>query len=224
MRTRRTRGFTLVEMLVVISIIAILAGLLLPTLSSSMAKSKELHCINNVGQHAKAVIQLASQNRGRLIAPDPTGQWMLTLDRLLGLGQRTEARLCPNAVRANAGRGSVDRAWTLNGWVGSLAINTHISAMSPGTNDYTLMSQTEARTPAFTDGAWFESGPVTGVSWPADLGGASNWILDRHRKAIAVSFCDGHAERVELAMIWDLKWNRTYIPAGRQTNPSLGIR
>lgn len=224
MNRSKNRGFTLVEMLVVISIIGILAGLLLPTLSNSIAKAREMHCINNCGQHAKAMIQLAAQNNNRTIQPDASGHWMASLDLILNAGQRTDLRLCPNAVRANPTRGAVDRAWTYNGWVGSLAVNTHVANRSPSGNDYTLMSQTESRTPAFCDGAWYETGPIGGISWPPNLDGASNWILNRHRRAISVGFCDGHAERVELAMIWSLKWHRNFTPAGRQTNPALGIR
>ncbi len=224
MNRTSSSGFTLVEMLVVISIIAILAGMLVPTLSNSLAKAREMHCINNCGQHAKAMIQWAAQNNNRTIVPDPTGHWMATLDLILGVGQRADVRLCPNAVRPNPTRGSADRAWTYNGWVGSLAVNTHVASRTPGANDYTLISQTESRTPAFCDGAWYETGPIGGISWPPNLDGASNWILNRHRKGIAVSFCDGHAERVDLTMIWDLKWNRTYTPAGKQTNPALGIK
>ena len=47
----RTNIFTLIEFLIVTSIIAILTGLLLPALNSAKEKAQEVVCINNLGLH-----------------------------------------------------------------------------------------------------------------------------------------------------------------------------
>ena len=53
--TLAERGFTLVELLVVMAVIAILAALLLPALGSAKANSKRIACISNLRQIGVAV-------------------------------------------------------------------------------------------------------------------------------------------------------------------------
>ena len=55
-------AFTLIELLVVIAIVAILAGLLLPTLAGAQERSRRAQCINNERQFILAAQLYASDN------------------------------------------------------------------------------------------------------------------------------------------------------------------
>jgi prepilin-type N-terminal cleavage/methylation domain-containing protein len=71
----RSAAFTLIELLVVIAIIAILAGLLLPSLARGKAEAKGTLCINNLKQTSLAL---------RMWSNDNAGKYPWNLDLLLG--------------------------------------------------------------------------------------------------------------------------------------------
>lgn len=65
MRTRKTvRGFTLVELLVVIGVIAMLLALLLPALGAARRAAKSAQCLSNLRQCALGFQQYAGENNG----------------------------------------------------------------------------------------------------------------------------------------------------------------
>lgn len=62
----RPRGFTLVEVLVVIGVVAILVALFLPALNSARERARRVSCLNNVRQLVQATAAYVADNDGFL--------------------------------------------------------------------------------------------------------------------------------------------------------------
>jgi len=98
-KTRATlkSGFTLIEVLVVVAIIALLAAILLPSLSKARAAARTTLCGSNQRQFGHAVTMWASENKGIIprgtgfakiagyIEPVGTIQWTQLVIRALGI-------------------------------------------------------------------------------------------------------------------------------------------
>ena len=71
--SHRSRGFTLVELLVVIGIIALLVSILLPALSKARQAAQGVVCEANLRQIGAALMMYASDNKSRFF-PAPYSQ------------------------------------------------------------------------------------------------------------------------------------------------------
>ncbi|MCK6491580.1 MAG: type II secretion system GspH family protein [Planctomycetes bacterium] len=76
------RAFSLIELLIVIAIVGILAGMLMPALSTVRALAKQAACGSHLGQLSMAAISYATDQRGLVVAywsPSLNQHWTIHL-------------------------------------------------------------------------------------------------------------------------------------------------
>jgi prepilin-type N-terminal cleavage/methylation domain-containing protein len=182
-RFRADGAFTLIELLLVITIIGILAALILSALSSAKLKGQQIDCLSNVRQLAM-ISFIYSGDNGRdaaYSAPDyPGGTWMGTL---MLYAQQKSIAVCPSAPLN--GRppnqdtdGFADRAWVrwtfdkqtmfegsygYNGWLYS---DGFVDGFTNNLANQRYFFQREsniqkpAQTPVFLDENWVDLWPL----------------------------------------------------------------
>jgi prepilin-type N-terminal cleavage/methylation domain-containing protein len=200
---RARRAFTLIELLVVIAIIAILAGMLLPTLARAKTKAHQIKCISNLKQMDLAhLLYLSDFNRS---VPYDLGNnlWMAKLMEYQANVHLI--RYCPTAIEplkrvsrnpANPDYGTADETWIWRtngnrGYQGSYSYNGwfYYDLTWEQTKVFGKESSVEVptMTPFVGDAMWVDSWPLATDKPARNLyegdgvaGGIGRYCIARH--------------------------------------------
>lgn len=194
------KKFTLMELLIVISIIAILAGLLLPALNAAREKGRQIACVANFKSCGTALAMYCDANDRRFppssggtddkewwhyIAVDQRWvtsrtdwSWRSTLKKMRFF-------ICPSEPRLSVlNYGSFLPMHTINR---SFYYGT-VNAVSSRINGPSKIIQTFEQTPYGNAGsAWIRS-----ADWNLDYGETALAVSIRHTGKSNILYCDGH--------------------------------
>jgi prepilin-type N-terminal cleavage/methylation domain-containing protein len=150
-RGRFQEAFTLVELLVVISIIAILLSMLIPAMQRAKKQAKTVICQSNLKQWGLMYMMYCDDNRGYFFSGQINGSYVADNAAFMGqywrkcmkpYSRNEKMWLCPETIKPQFNGdmpvkevSSPEVAWKYDGDVGSYGINGWVLNPPPGTPD-----------------------------------------------------------------------------------------
>jgi prepilin-type N-terminal cleavage/methylation domain-containing protein len=151
-------AFTLIELLVVIAIIAILASMLLPTLSMAKQSGQRMSCLDNQKQLGYSFTMYASDNSGFFPPRSGEVRWP---EMLLPYYKNVSVLLCPTDA--------IHRPQTaVDPDTNNIADSSPRTYMINGANDYFFQTLGKVNFETYMAGTWPQGLPDGRIAIPSD--------------------------------------------------------
>ena len=217
-KTTFSIAFTLVELLVVISIIGLLAGLAVPAINGGLKSAKAGACLSNLHQIGVATMAYAADNSFKLPNADGDGgTWPVKLATFISTGTKSKKSIfvCPGcekpvqegsdttvAVTYGVHNGLMPKGGTASNITSVVRATEVILAgdvcqdpSNKGWSPYCI-----EQPPVFTSQSGGRGGAAamdTAISAATDADTGNNqWLRYRHSGKVNVVMVDGHAEAI----------------------------
>jgi prepilin-type N-terminal cleavage/methylation domain-containing protein len=155
---KKGSAFTLIELLVVIAIIAILASMLLPSLSMAKQAGQRMSCLDNQKQLGYSWTMYSSDNTGFYPPRCGTNRWPQMLSPYY---KNVSILLCPLDALNHPQTGSDPNT-------NNIADSSPRTYMINGDNDYFFQTLGKEEFEAFMAGIWPKGMPDGRIQFPSD--------------------------------------------------------
>jgi prepilin-type processing-associated H-X9-DG protein/prepilin-type N-terminal cleavage/methylation domain-containing protein len=219
-KTTFSIAFTLVELLVVISIIGLLAGLAVPAINGGLKSAKAGACLSNLHQIGVATMAYAADNSFKLpnAGSGTSDMWATQLATFISTGTKSKKSIfvCPGSEKTVQEATGTDVAVTYgvhNGLMPKGGTASNISSVvrstevilagdvcqNPGNKGWSPFCIEQ---PSIISSQSGGRGGSTDLNSPISFGtdsdnGNNPWLRYRHSGKVNVVMCDGHAEAIK---------------------------